>query len=775
MINKDMEIEKLLNEVEKSKNEIERLRGEIAYKDMIINSTLSYCNELNVSKKYKILQLVYKFIMQFLLGGIPAKRYFYGMCKRYMLGEGGNVFVGRDEFNFVLNISSKLNFFNIYDVTYNKDTVDINPNILPSVTVDTLSRDYNKADIIIFSVIDYDFRFQRPQHIAERFSKKGHRVFYINSNFGKNDYISKVSENLYVVNLLNDRYSHIYYVNNNDDFKLWLQDKVEKIIGIYSIKDAAIIVDYPHWIYGAVDLRDKYGFKIIVDFMDDTTGFLATASDNLKSNSFKMLESGDYIITSSDFLYNIAIKYNNNVCVVRNGTDVEHFSFTQNIHNKRPTIGYYGAISHWFDYEKVCYIAKERPQYDIILIGEILEYETELKKYDNIKLLGEKKYDDLPEYLSKFDVCLIPFDTSTDLIKATNPVKFYEYLSAGKKVVTTEIPELFAYKDKYVYMSNDNDEFLNYVDLCIIGKDILSDSDECREFAGKNDWNSRFEDFNKVLMASTPKVSIIVLTYNNYNLNVKCIESILSKTAYFNYELIIVDNLSTDGTIEYLKNLESKNIQNVKIIYNEKNLGFAGGNNCAIKEATGKYIVLLNNDTIVTRGWLTSMVKHLENDPNCGMIGSVTNSIGNEAMIPVNYTNISELDAFSHLYTTIHAGEVYRDVDRLAMFSTMIRKDILDNYGMLDDRYEVGMFEDDDYAMLVKAAGYDFYVVEDSFVHHVNNASFKKLHPDEYKKIFDRNRKIFENKWDVKWKMPKYRNGVSADTNVNMMCDPIES
>lgn len=78
-------------------------------------------------------------------------------------------------------------------------------------------------------------------------------------------------------------------------------------------------------------------------------------------------------------------------------------------------------------------------------MGAVTEYEDKFQKFDNIKLLGEKPYKELPKYLADFDVCLIPFDTSTDLIKATNPVKFYEYLSAGKKIVATEIPELMPF------------------------------------------------------------------------------------------------------------------------------------------------------------------------------------------------------------------------------------------------------------------------------------------------------------------------------------------
>lgn len=119
-------------------------------------------------------------------------------------------------------------------------------------------------------------------------------------------------------------------------------------------------------------------------------------------------------------------------------------------------IGYYGAVSHWFDWEKVCYVAKNLPQCDVVIIGAVTEYRDKLEGYENIKLLGEKDYQELPEHLAYFDVCLIPFETSTDLIKATNPVKFYEYLSAGKRVVATEIPELEPYRDRYVYMSNDN-------------------------------------------------------------------------------------------------------------------------------------------------------------------------------------------------------------------------------------------------------------------------------------------------------------------------------
>ena len=81
----------------------------------------------------------------------------------------------------------------------------------------------------------------------------------------------------------------------------------------------------------------------------------------------------------------------------------------------------------------------------------------------------------------------------------------------------------------------------------------------------------------------------------------------------------------------------------------------------SIDQATGDFIMLLNNDTVVTRGWLTNVVKHMSNDPKCGMCGSVTNSIGNEAMIGVNYKNIRELDSFAYQYTRMHNKMCIRD------------------------------------------------------------------------------------------------------------------
>ena len=647
---------------------------------------------------------------------------------------------------------------------------------LAPITADILQKEYSKTDIIIFSVIDYDFRFQRPQHFAKRFSENGHRVFYINANFVNPECIKEISPNLYTVSFKTDACNAIYFNDQWKGFDEWITGEMESLLDTYAIRDAILILDYPNWIDVSETLRSRYGFGMVADYMDDATGFLGTTTDSLKVNCERMLRDCDLVVPSSQFLADIARKYTDKTAIVRNGTEVEHFFKAREMEHRheRPVIGYYGAVSHWFDWEKVCYVAKNLPHCDIVIIGEVTEYRDKLEKYENIKLLGEMNYRKLPEHLAYFDVCLIPFETSTDLIKATNPVKFYEYLSAGKRVVATEIPELEPYRDQYVYMANDNRQFLEYVKLCLAGEDTLASKEDCIAFAKENSWQKRYEAFAQACVKAVPKVSVIVLTYNNLRLNQYCVNSVLDHTAYPNFELIILDNQSTDGTVEYLRELDAKKDPRVRVILNPENNGFAGGNNKAIKQADGKYIVLLNNDTVVTRGWLTSLVKHMEADPECGMVGAVTNSIGNEQMIAVQYHNLRELADFAYSYTRKHMGEVYRGVDRIPLFCTMIRKEMMDQYGLLDDGYRVGMFEDDDYAMLVKKAGYHFFAAEDCFIHHVNNASFKKLHPEEYKKIFNENRARFEKKWNTTWKMPKYRADVTPDVNQGCMVEPIE-
>jgi GT2 family glycosyltransferase len=244
------------------------------------------------------------------------------------------------------------------------------------------------------------------------------------------------------------------------------------------------------------------------------------------------------------------------------------------------------------------------------------------------------------------------------------------------------------------------------------------------------------------------QVSIVVVTFDNLVFNRLSLESVLANTDYPDFEVIVVDNGSTDGTAEYLRALSQ--VPSVRVVFNESNRGFAAANNQGLALATGEVLVLLNNDTIVPPGWLTALLRHLQ-AADVGLVGPVTNRSGNEAQIDVPYRTYGELLQFARDYCRAHAGESF-DIRMAAMFCTALRRDVFERVGVLDERFGIGLFEDDDYSMRMRAAGYRVVCAEDGFVHHFGQASIGKLAcGDEYGSLFHGNRLRWEEKWGIPW------------------------
>lgn len=198
--------------------------------------------------------------------------------------------------------------------------------------------------------------------------------------------------------------------------------------------------------------------------------------------------------------------------------------------------------------------------------------------------------------------------------------------------------------------------------------------------------------------------------------------------------------------------------EHVVLCLNDTNLGFSAGNNVGLKAATGDYIVILNNDTYVTEGWIHGLVRGLRRNPSLGLVGPVTNNIGNEAKININYSDMEQMAIAAREYTRTHAGEVY-PVRAAAFFCVMFSRIVYEKVGPMEEKFGVGFFEDDDYCNRVREAGYDVAVIEDVFVHHHLSASFNKLKAEKKQELFDRNKKIYEDKWG-NWIPHKYRDGV---------------
>lgn len=233
--------------------------------------------------------------------------------------------------------------------------------------------------------------------------------------------------------------------------------------------------------------------------------------------------------------------------------------------------------------------------------------------------------------------------------------------------------------------------------------------------------------------------SIVILTHNQLEFTQACVDSIQAKTDE-PYELIFVDNASTDGTREYIRC-----VPGAKLIVNGENRGFPAGCNQGIGVAKGEFILLLNNDTIVTTGWLDRLLRVLENDPQIGLVGPVSNNVGSEQQIAVTYDDLANLDGFAWEWGKSHDGK-RADTDRLIGFCLLIRRPVIEQIGVLDEQFGVGCFEDDDYCKRALAAGFRVVIARDAFVHHFGGRTFVGMQVD-YAALMKKNQALFEKKW----------------------------
>ncbi|MGY1688883.1 glycosyltransferase family 2 protein [Geodermatophilus sp. SYSU D01105] len=247
--------------------------------------------------------------------------------------------------------------------------------------------------------------------------------------------------------------------------------------------------------------------------------------------------------------------------------------------------------------------------------------------------------------------------------------------------------------------------------------------------------------------ATSPAESVVVVSYDNLVFTRMCVETLLASTSV-STEVIVVDNGSTDGTPSYLREMAAR-FPRLRPVLNDTNLGFVRAANQGLAAAQGQLLVLLNNDTIVPPGWLGGLTAHLA-DGSVGMVGPVTNAAGNEAQIPVPYRTYGELCSFAAGMSSQPPQAV--DIPVLTMFCVAMRRDLHTAIGDLDERFEMGMFEDDDYAERVRAAGLRVVCAQDVFVHHFGEASFGKLVPTgEHGELFRANRQRFTEKWGRPW------------------------
>ena len=619
-------------------------------------------------------------------------------------------------------------------------------------------------DVIFLANIEWSARFQRPQQLATQFARHGHRVFYVVASETVPDTsarpysASPVAPNVYEIRLAGPPPADPYATGIDENMVSRFEASLAELRADFQIADAVATVQIPFWAPLALRLRERWNWLLTYDCMDEWDGFPLIGKPLLAAER-ELVAQCDVVTVTAELLRKKWAPHAKECVLVRNGVDFPFFEVHCQPNDRLqklegPVIGYYGALAEWVDFGLIRFLAEKRPEWQFILLGDVFVADLQgLEKMENVHILGRKPYEQMPEYLYHFDVCLIPF-LLNDVTHAVDPVKLYEFLSAGKPVVSVPLAELEIYSEEIETAAAPQ----AFLEKC---EEALEENNPAlvekrKKRASENDWQDRYVATHQAITAATTPVSIIVLAYKNPDLTRRCVESVLANTTYPDYELILIDNGSGDETPELLRQFEAQE-DHVRLILNEENRGFAAANNQGLKAARGESLVLLNNDTVVPRGWLTPMLAHLK-DPKIGLVGPVTNFAGNEARIAVPYFDLEAMPAFAAEHTRAHEGVCF-DIDVLAMFCVALRKDVLSAVGFLDERFEIGMFEDDDYSLRVRQSGFRTVCAEDAFVHHFGQAAFKDLlETGEYQRIWDANQSVFEAKWG-KWTAHKHREG----------------
>ena len=247
--------------------------------------------------------------------------------------------------------------------------------------------------------------------------------------------------------------------------------------------------------------------------------------------------------------------------------------------------------------------------------------------------------------------------------------------------------------------------------------------------------------------------SIVIVTYNGLSTLQPCIDSILRHTSPESYEIIVVDNGSTDGTLEWL-DLQP----HLLTIRNAENLGFPKGCNQGLSIARGENLLLLNNDTIVTPRWLEQLTSALQSDASIGAVGPVTNNASYYSSMPVSYASLDELIAFSEQYNRSDPAK-WEERLKLIGFCLLFKREAYVKIGGLDERFSPGNYEDDDFCLRLRLAGYRTLICTDTFIHHEGSLSFQR-DPESYHSLLQRNEMKFTEKWGFS---PVYSLGIRLD------------
>ena len=583
---------------------------------------------------------------------------------------------------------------------------------------------------IVASIPYYDIGGgQRCSQLTKTFNKMGFNVHYL--------YAFKSSEST-IFNMYMPMSSHT------------LIDKSISFISNQANKNDLFIFESPSIKFKELlDLAIQKECKIVYESIDNWDSSIGKTVYN-EEMLIKFLTNSNLLVGTSKFLveqlHDYLKKYkikNKKVVYLPNAVDEELFCGLKDLEKPndlvvgKNTFLYYGSLwGEWFDWELIIKMAQKHLDYSFNIIGDYATiYDIVKKCPDNIHFLGAKPQVELPNYLKYVDYTLIPFNPG-EIGDYVSPLKIFEYISMYTKVLCTKLPDVKGYPN--VYYGNTVNEWEK-----IISDNPSVDKEAADSFIDNNSWSNRvsqiidniYPEFNKSMFKN--KLSIVMLNYNNKNIIFKSLNTLIKYNNLYNYEIIVVDNGSKDGSYELL---EKKYKDKIVLLKNSKN-GCSSGRNLGVKHAKGQYIMFLDSDQWVTSPyWLLPYENIIKNVKNVGLIGWAAGFFNNRKAA------YHVVDSFPYRYMP-PIGLCRYDIGYLGSGGMLVTREDFDRVKGFDLAYDPTCYEDTDFSLKIRNLGKEIFYCPYLGIIHLPHQTTKSG-SEEHTKLIKQKQEYFTEKWN---------------------------
>ena len=366
-----------------------------------------------------------------------------------------------------------------------------------------------RVDFIFFNILRWTDLTQRPHHFAKGLAARGYRVFWVDVKLIPAEHFTgittprKLTGNVFEIQLPGLA-GDIYHFPWNAPVLELMTGALHQLRKTSGIGTAVQLVNFPGWTPLAQTLRERLGWPLIYDCLDDQYAFSELYGHKAAAYEAELTQCCDVLVTSGRQLYETQLIHRKDAILIRNGADYRTFSVarSQDLHDRptHPVIGFFGAFADWLDVDWVAEAARRFRAWTFVYIGSegFAREETRLRwraatSAANVHVLPQADLPALAAHLARFDVCTMPFQ-DLPITRSMHAVKIYEYLAAGKHVLVPGLPEMREFEEQGLLVTYSNREQSFELLERLASQPPTAEQILARTtFAARNDWSERLD------------------------------------------------------------------------------------------------------------------------------------------------------------------------------------------------------------------------------------------------------------------------------------------